>query len=263
LTGGVIVKITAGLVAVPVNVIFILSEPALNQTHLKTALYLSGGAVSERGISEIAQRANKVPDKGNLSESPKTRAVVDAILEALSFELAEIKAKMPPEAPKRIECPFCAEIIPIHAIKCGFCGADLPPPPAEPPVLPPVDPFERPIAPKFLKLEGGSIYFECGYCSQKIVVAETCGGMEIKCSECGEKQKAPAANSQSATPQQVGQAQSAGNKNTKVAARPNYTAQANKFIPKQYNYLEENQEYHQKLKEAGMDADVDEETAPE
>lgn len=156
----------------------------------------------------------------------------------------------------------------MQAIKCRFCGADLPPPPAESPVLPPVsqpkqpvqspvDPFDRPIAPKFLKLEGGNIYFECGYCSQIITVEEPDGGMEIKCSECGERQKSPAAHSQQTLQQQAELAQSAGNRNNNASARPNYTAQANKFTPKKHNYLEENQAYHQKLKEAGLEEDAE------
>jgi hypothetical protein len=45
--------------------------------------------------------------------------------------------------------------------------------------------------PKFLKRENGTIYFECGYCSQPMEIDASGGGMEIKCPECGEPQKVP------------------------------------------------------------------------
>jgi DNA-directed RNA polymerase subunit RPC12/RpoP len=51
-----------------------------------------------------------------------------------------------------------------------------------------VDPL---MLPKFLRIENGTIRFECGNCSQSIEIDETGGGMEIKCPGCGEKQTVP------------------------------------------------------------------------
>ena len=47
------------------------------------------------------------------------------------------------------------------------------------------------IIPKFLKIENGSIHFECGLCSQPIEIDEAGRGMEIECPDCGKKQKVP------------------------------------------------------------------------
>ena len=53
---------------------------------------------------------------------------------------------------------------------------------------------DEPSKPKFLKLENGSIHFECSYCSQPLEIDVTGGGTEIKCPECGERQKVPTSN---------------------------------------------------------------------
>jgi len=45
--------------------------------------------------------------------------------------------------------------------------------------------------PKFLKNENGIIRFECGFCKQPIEIDASGGGLEIKCPECGDKQKVP------------------------------------------------------------------------
>ena len=47
------------------------------------------------------------------------------------------------------------------------------------------------MLPKFLRVENGTIRFECGNCSQSIEIDETGGGIEIKCPGCGEKQTVP------------------------------------------------------------------------
>jgi DNA-directed RNA polymerase subunit RPC12/RpoP len=53
---------------------------------------------------------------------------------------------------------------------------------------------DEPSKPKFIKHENGSIHFECSYCSQPLEIDETGGGTEIKCPECGERQKVPTSN---------------------------------------------------------------------
>ena len=45
--------------------------------------------------------------------------------------------------------------------------------------------------PKFLKNENNVIRFECGFCKQPIEIDASGGGMEIKCPNCGDKQKVP------------------------------------------------------------------------
>jgi predicted RNA-binding Zn-ribbon protein involved in translation (DUF1610 family) len=100
---------------------------------------------------------------------------------------AAVGSEKPASSRHERTCPFCAETIKIGAIKCRFCGADLP----RQPLQPFVAPEAPPVMPKFIRKENGSIHFECGCCAQRIAVDASGGGAEVKCPECGERQIVP------------------------------------------------------------------------
>jgi large conductance mechanosensitive channel len=53
-------------------------------------------------------------------------AVFVTIVKLLGAVMKRVASETPPGAPTTRECPFCLSLIPIKAIKCAHCTAELP-----------------------------------------------------------------------------------------------------------------------------------------
>ncbi|MEN6533048.1 MAG: hypothetical protein ABFD89_05255 [Bryobacteraceae bacterium] len=183
LAGRVVIKTGMSLLSWGENIHATLTEPGQNRTLVRI------GSAPKTGISRGGfLDGDGFFASGDLSFG-KNRRNVERIFSELSSQLRKVAPAMEAEEKKAVadkkKCPFCAEMIQREAIKCRFCGSDIPVQPAVSNEksdfpAPEMQPANAP------KLVGTEVHFECHTCEQPIAVDAEAAGQEFRCPECGE-----------------------------------------------------------------------------